>query len=262
MVRDEGNRRVMMLAAESAAANECTQCKLAIGQCGCNGGPRMPGSMAASMPLMPSTGIADSRFPGVMAGVGVNEAAASGLSAQGWTVVPPVARGGYPRTLCDQYGQPVGWSRAMREVMAAGKMEPYQDPGYDFTNMDVIYSVPLDVLPGVSTNVDLSPEIGTFALFYYRIVALDPTTRVEQVDWEVSRPQVPGCPVPCSTSGQILSPFVRTSPENMCGIPLTAFLDERVRNVPLRTAFLNTQAAGNLTVQIEGRGYCCSERIC
>lgn len=248
---------MMESAQEAVNAEICKQHKIAIGQCGCGGGSR-----TVAMVMAPTTQPADGRvIQTVPAQIATNPFDPG--NAGGWVAIPPISRGGYPQRLCDAYGQPVGWNRAMREVMAQGKQEPYLDPAYDWANMDVIYSAVITATPGVAVDVDLSPEIGTFALFYYRIVALDPTTQVEQVDWRLAaRPQVPGCPIPCSSGGVILSPFVRASPEACCGIPLSAFLDERTRNVPLRASFLNTQAAGNLDVQIEGRGYCCSDRIC
>lgn len=230
----------------------CNQCRLVIGQCSCNGNV----SMASANPR------------GIPQGGGGNlvgypqTAVAVPDNAGGWTVVPPVADGCFPRKLCDTYGRPMGWGRAMAEVMARGKAEPYVDPIYDFANMDVLYSEFITALPGVAINIDVSPEQGTFAGFYYSVVAVDPTTQVEQVDWQIVRPAVVGCPSPCSTAGPILPSFVRRSPDGCCGIPLSAFLDRRSETVPLRASFLNNQAAGNLLVQMEVRGYCCSTRIC
>lgn len=236
-------------------ANACGQCRLAIGQCSCSGGGASRVMLATSNPR----GIPQGGGGTLVADLGPTTPPPD---AGGWTVIPPVGRGCYPLKLCNDHGVPTGWSRAMGEVMAMGKQEPYIDTAYDWANMDVLYSDLITATPGVAVNVDVSPEQGTFAMFYYSLVAVDPTTQVSQVDWRITRPSVPGCPSPCNTPGPILSQFVSNNPESCCGIPLTAFLDKRNENVPLRTPFTNNQAAGDLLVQMQVRGYCCSTRIC
>lgn len=269
MLKDEAERRAMMTRARTSAAEECTQCRLAIGQCSCNGGGATTQQRVSVIAaVQPTTTVADSRFSGVVApGGAVNSG--HGLSVEadgagGWVVVPDVRPGGYPARLCDRMGQPVGWGRAMREVMMRGYQEPYVDPGYDMANMDTLYSDIVTATPGVPITIPTSPEVGTFAAFYYSVVAVDPATQVSQVDWRITRPSVIGCPTPCANPGPILAQFVMRAQDNGCcpGIPMTAFLDERTRNVPLSTPFTNNQAAGDLLVQIEVRGYCCSDRIC
>lgn len=263
LLRDTAARQNMIAAAKKEADNECGQCRLAIGQCSCNGGAQRQGTVMLAV-QQPTTGVAGDRFPGVLIPGGAVNSGQGALVADagGWVVVPPVGPGGYPKSLCDSFGVPTGWSRAMREVMMMGKQEPYVDSAYDWANMDTLYSDITTVGPGATVTIPTSPEIGTFAAFYYNVLAVDPTTQVQQVDWRVTRPSVTGCPVPCSNPGPILAQFVQRVPEACCGIPLTAFMDERSRNVPLNTPFTNNQAAGDLLVQIEVRGYCCSSRIC
>lgn len=260
-LRAESDRRRGMMQSASAAvqqldAGSCGQCRLAIGQCSCAGGSRV--MMASANPR----GIPQGGGGSLVADLG-------GPPTQcpaGWTCVPPVANGCYPRSICDNLGSPVGWSRAMMEVMAQGKQEPYTDSHYDFANMDILYSdltlAASTIAAGVTGNIDVSPEQGTFAAFYYRVVGVDPTTQVSQVDWRVTRPSVVGCPSPCNTPGPVLSQFVQVAQESCCGIPVAAFLDKRSESSPLRFTITNNQAAGDLLFQVEVRGYCCSTRVC
>lgn len=177
---------------------------------------------------------------------------------------PDPMPGCYPRSLCDPRTN-VLQSSNFASMLRASRMQqaPYVDPWYDWVWMDEILSDVTTVGAGLTVNVELQPEAGTFALFYYDIIAVDPTTQVQQVDWRAARPRIEGCPVPCSSgTTAALSQLIMKVPEGCCGQPLVAWIDEESRNTPLITPVTNNQAAGDLSVQIRGRGYCCNLRIC
>jgi hypothetical protein len=224
------------------AADECSTHGVAIGECGCNGG--------GARPFQNYTGMA------VNAAAPAVPAMADPNVAGNWTVYQRCNPGCYPKAL-RQWSQ---YTDALREH--AWRPEPYSDPMYDWLHMDTLYSDFITLLPGVSTNIDISPEAGTFAVYYYSVSIVDPTTQVSQVDWQIEQPSVPGCPTPCNVNGPILPAFVERVPQSCCGVPVVAWLDRRSENLPLRTVATNNQAAGNLTAQIQVRGYCCSTRIC
>ena len=201
-------------------------------------------------------------------GVGGSRAFAAAASAGhgngGSGVVPDPMTGCYPRSICDSRTMAFksdSWGQMLRNSRMS--QTPYADPFYDSVWMDEIWSTPTLVGPGLTVNLTLAPTAGTFALFYYDILAVDPTTQVAQVDWRAARPRIESCPVPCSTGTQAaLAQFVMKVPESCCGKPLVAWLDEVSRNTPLVIPFTNNQASGDLLVQVGGRGYCCNERIC
>jgi len=178
--------------------------------------------------------------------------------------IPPCNPGCYPRSACDIRS---GFFRytTYAEQLRNSRMRkaPWSDPYYDSIYMDTLLSAITTVAAGASVDIPVTPTAGTFAAFYYEIVAVDPTTGVAQVDWTAGQPRVEGCPVPCGTGDQeALSQFVQKVPEACCGNPLAAWLDEERAGTPLLVPFTNTQAAGDLSVQIRLRGYCCNNRIC
>jgi hypothetical protein len=200
-------------------------------------------------------------------GVGGSRAFAAAASAghgSGGAMVPDPMTGCYPRSICDNRTMAFkseSWGAMLRNSRM--NQTPYVDPFYDSVWMDEIWSTPTTVGPGLTVNLTLAPTAGTFALFYYDILAVDTTTQVAQVDWRAARPRIESCPVPCSTgTSAALAQFVMKVPEACCGKPLVAWLDEVSRNTPLVIPFTNNQAAGDLLVQVGGRGYCCNERIC
>lgn len=229
------------------AGADCGQCGIAIGQCACSGGPTKV--MYVQGP--PPTG----------AGSSVPNGGASGSLvadiAPGWDDCEPT-KGCYARTW-DKAGSD-SWGGII--ATHAHRPAPYMDPTYDFANMDVLYSAIVTVAAGTTVDIPVSPNNGTFAGFYYNVVAVDPTTRVSQDDWSTGTPNVPGCPVACEPVGPRLSQYSQRVPESCCGIPIRAFLDESFRNSPLNVPFTNNQDAGDLLVQVEVRGYCCSTKRC
>lgn len=217
---------------------------IAVAQCGCSTNTLFNAVGPSSVPLNPS--------------------GAGSLVANPMPTYPDPMPGAYPAALCDRRTGVLrsdSWSSMLRNSRMARL--PYQDPYYDSVWMDEILSDRTTVAAGVSVDIELTPTAGTFALFYLEIVAVDPTTQVEQVDWTAARARVEGCPVPCSSGDtEALAQFVMKVPESCCGIPIVAWLDEESRNTPLIVPFTNRQAAGDLLVQLRGRGYCCNERIC
>lgn len=238
----ESPRRTVTVAQNQVQVGECNSCGVpkrmqdgvVIAQCGCGGGSQ---AFAA--------------------------ATAAGR-AGGSGIIPDPMSGCYPRSLCDgRTGQlrSDNWGAMVRGSRM--QQAPYVDPYYDSVWMDDIWSTPTLVTAGTTVNLTMAPTAGTFALFYYDIVAVDPTTQIAQVDWRAARPRIESCPVPCSTgTNPALAQFVMKVPEACCGKPLVAWLDEVSRNTPLVIPFTNNQAAGDLLVQVGGRGYCCNERIC
>lgn len=227
----------------------CGECGLQIGQCGCNG--------AVSYASAPDTGA-----PGGLGQYGLG--GAGGFMATPGDGPPPCNPGCFPRSACDVRSG-LFLYQSYSEQLRASRMRkmPYADPYYDSIHMDTIFSAVTTVGPGVSVDIPLFPTAGTFALFYYEIVAVEPLTQVQQVDWRAGQPRVEGCPVPCGTGDvEALSQFVMKVPEACCGTPLAAWLDRESENTPLVTPFTNNQAAGDLLVQIRGRGYCCNTRVC
>lgn len=224
---------------ETVTRQCCGDCGLQIGQCGC---------------AMPTSMMVDSSVPGGSGG-------GFGLVAN--PDVPQCNPGCFPRSACDvrsglflyeSYSQQLRSSR-MRKT-------PYADPSYDCIFMDTIFSAITTALPGVPIDIPLFPTAGTFALFYYEIVAVDPTTQVQQVDYTSGQPRVEGCPVPCGSGDVQALAQLTEPPQGFCGIPLVAWLDRESENTPLIVPFTNNQAAGNLSVQVKGRGYCCNTRVC
>jgi hypothetical protein len=211
---------------------------IVIAQCGCNGGAARAFATSAGAAGGPGSLVANP-YPDPMPGC-------------------------YPRSLCDARSMRLK-SESWAEMLRRSRMEqmPYEDPYYDSVWMDEIFSAVTTVTAGSTVNIELQPDAGTFALFYYEVIAVDPTTQVQQVDWRAARPRVEGCPVPCS-SGDVaaLAQFVMKVPEGCAGRPLVAWLDERSKDVPLSMPFTNNQGAGDLSVQLHGIGYCCNERIC
>lgn len=253
-----------MLAQELCA--DCGQQQgLAIGGCGCGGG----GGMAGGNGTLVGTGRGNTMAHAATSAANMATVAAAlasnPLATAAWTELMMPSTGCYPRGACDQRGvMTSGWNRALAEV--GWRSAPYQDVEYDFANMDVLYSEQVTLLPGVATAVNVSPNNGTFAAFYYTIAVVDPTTQMNVVDWTFDQPSVVGCPQPCDVGGGdagILSVFAQRVAESCkCGTPLAAWLDRNSEGSPLETLITNRQAAGNLTAQIQVRGYCCSTKIC
>lgn len=216
----------------------CGECGVAIGQCSCSA---MPTAAAYAPP---------SDLP-------------SNLPPNIYTPAP----GCFPAAACDSRGmfRTSTFSEALRNSRM--RQAPYVDPAYDSMFMDTIVSdlaaASSTVAAGASGTVELLPVAGTFALFYWEIVAVDPTTQVQQVDWRAGTPRVEGCPVPCGAGDRMMLPaFIQKVPEACCGQPLVAWLDRPSEDTPLQVPVQNNQAAGDLLFQVRGRGYCCSTRIC
>jgi hypothetical protein len=253
--RPNAQQTVTVAACGSCGTAGKVQDGIVIAQCGCGGG------MAQSM-------MVDSSAPGGNGGGFGSYGLGGGgnLVANPPGVTPPCDpwAGCYPRSICDMRTMRFK-SNSWAEMLRASRMarQPYQDPYYDSIWMDTILSPITTVAAGVTVDIPLQPTAGTFALFYYEIIAVDPTTQVQQVDWRSRRPRIEGCPVPCSTGDQDeLAQLTMKVPESCCGIPLVAWVDEESRNTPLLTSVTNNQAAGDLLFQVKGRGYCCNERIC
>lgn len=245
--RPNAQQTVTVAACGSCGVAGKVQDGIVIAQCGCGGG----------MPVSYTSGV-DSSAP-------VNP----GFSGAGGFVANPPGIGDpwpgcFPRSLCDARTMAFK-SKSWAEMLRNSRMArcPYQDPYYDSIWMDTLLSDITTVAAGARVDIPLQPTAGTFALFYYEIIAVDPTTQVQQVDWRSRRPRIEGCPVPCSTGDQDeLAQFTMKVPEACCGVPLVAWIDEESRNTPLLTNVINNQAAGDLLFQVKGRGYCCNERIC
>lgn len=245
VLRGNQQRSQARVSVSGCTNGEC----IAIGQCGCGGavsyassGVPVPGGNG-----MNGSGNFTANPPGTGPGGG------------GLQCTP----GCYPRSACDPDGRfrYEDYATALRN--ARMQKMPYVDPYFDSIWMQSIYSAVTTVAAGASVDIPLSPVAGTFALFYYDIVAVDPTTQVSQVDWRAGQPRIEGCPVPCGSGEvQALSQFVQKVPEACCGNPLIAWLDRPSEDTPLNVPFTNNQAAGDLLVQVRGRGYCCSTRIC
>lgn len=217
---------------------------IAIGQCSCSAG--MPTSFASSAGGN---------------GNGFGSAGAYVANPPGGGII--CTPGCYPRSACDPDGRFRYDDYASRLRDARIQKTPYADPYFDSIWMQSIYSAVTTVPAGTSVDIPLTPVNGTFALFYYDIVAVDPTTQVAQVDWRAGQPRVEGCPVPCGSGDvEALSQFVQKVPEACCGNPLVAWLDRPSEDTPLNVPVTNNQAAGDLLFQVRGRGYCCSTRIC
>jgi hypothetical protein len=232
--------RATSAAARRSDSSSCRDCGLAIGQCGCGGG-----SLMAMAP--------DSSAPGNGLGYSANP---SGL--------PPCTPGCYPRSACDRFGnfRQQSFSEAMRNTNWNGR-RPYADPRLDAIEMDTLLSPPTTVAAGATVNIEVTPISGTFVAFYWEIVAVDPATQVQQVDWRAGQPRIEGCPVACGTGDEMaLAQLVQKVPEACCGNPLVAYLDRASEDTPLQIPFTNNQAAGDLLVQVRLRGFCCSTRIC
>jgi hypothetical protein len=221
----------------------CGECGLKIGQCSCSNGSARAFASA----------------PGAGGGMG----GGSGNYVATPFDVPTPGPGCYPRSACDRDSRFV--TRTYAEVLRDSRMAkaPYMDPYYDSIYMDELVSEPTTLPAAVTTNIEVTPQFGTFAAFYYEIVVVDPNTQVQQVDWRSARPRVEGCPVPCGSGDTLsLAQLVQKVPEACCGNPLVAWLDESARNVPLIVPVANNQAAGDLLGQVRLRGYCCSNRVC
>jgi hypothetical protein len=245
--RQRQRGRVLREAAQNRvtiAGNSCDQCGVAIGQCACNGaGAR---SFASTGVPLPPTG-SDSYTANPPGGGG-------GRDIPGEWLCRP---GCYSRD-----ATPFGMRKALLEASRM-RRTPYCDPQMDAIEMDTLVSAVTTVAAGVTVDIEVSPVSGTFAAFYYEIVAVDPTTQVSQVDWRAGTPRIEGCPVPCQTNTEpMLSQFVQKVPEACCGQPGIFWLDKRSEDSPLLVPFTNNQAAGDLDVQIRLRGYCCSTKVC
>lgn len=221
---------------EIAIGEKCGVHGMAIGQCGC--------AVAAPMAA-------------VMAPVTTSAAGAVADSAAAMIPASLLCRpGSYP-----EGGSVFGWRDALRNSRMT--RAPYVDPAMDAIEMDTLYSEIFTALPGVPIDLEVSPVTGRFVAAYWEIVAVDPTTQVEQVDWTAGQPRIEGCPVPCQTGDEeALAQFVMKVPEACCGQPGLFWLDKRSEDSPLVVPFTNQQASGNLSVQIRLRGYCCSTKIC
>lgn len=223
---------------------------LAIGACSCS----RPSALAVGQ--APTTSEANSRPVTIVALPGVNNAAPQGDMTSGWVGGTVCSPGCYPRECTASL-----YALALREH--GWRKQPYTDPLYDYCNMSPIYSEFVDIEPGETVEVQVSPRNGTMAAYYYTIVAVDADTGIDTVDYTYRQPYVDGCPVPCSSGDQdILPKFGEHVPDACCGTPLTAWLDRRSEDVPLNIPITNNQATGNIRVQVEVRGYCCSTRIC
>jgi hypothetical protein len=224
----------------------CGDCGLQVGACGCNG----------SAPTMyASSGVPNGAPLGgtVVANPGGGD-----------IYIPPPGAGCFPQRMCDRDGRFA--YQTYREIMrreSRMKRAPYADPWLDLVEMDTLYSAPTTIAAGATTNVEVQPTAGTFAVYYWDIVVVDPTTQVQQVDWRAGQPRIEGCPIPCvGTDQPALAQFVMKVPENCCGQPLVAWIDRASEDLPLQIPVTNNQASGDILAQVRVRGYCCSTRIC
>lgn len=241
---ERARTRVRVTSTTEDDTEECAQHGVAIGQCGCGTAGR---TMMASTGAPTGRGLAGSFTANPPGGGGGRDIPTD------WLCRP----GCYPED-----ATPFGMRRALLEASRMGRT-PYIDPRMDAVEMDTLVSDVTAVGAGLTVNIEVSPVQGTFAAFYWEIVAIDPTTQVSQVDWRADTPRVEGCPVPCQTgTGPTLSQFVTKVPEACCGQPGVFWLDKRSEDSPLVIPFTNNQAAGDLHVQVRLRGYCCSSKIC
>jgi hypothetical protein len=253
--RGDGTHAVQRAEDAGPMMPEKCQHGLAIGACACS-------RPALAVGQTPTTTQASERPITIVALPATNNAAPQGTmtsgdsSPPGWVGGTVCSPGCYPRECTASL-----YAVALREH--AWRKQPYTDPLYDYCNMSPIYSDFVDVEPGETVEIQISPRNGTMAAYYYTIVAVDPDTGVDTVDYTYRQPYVDGCPVPCSSGDQdILPKFGEHVPDACCGTPLTAWLDRRSEDVPLNIPVTNNQANGNIRFQVEVRGYCCSTRIC
>lgn len=244
--------RTPVVVTRGSSEVECVDCGLALGDCGCNGGARSFASSGVPMPP-----------PGTIAG-DYGPAAPGGFTANPFGDLPPCAPGCFPKSWCDRDGRFAfrTYAETIRKESNM-RMPPYASPYWDNILMDYLIGDAVTIGPGLTVNVELQPTNGTFALYYYDLIAVDPTTQVQVVDWRAAQPRIEGCPVPCG-SGDVaaLAQHVMKVPEACCGKPLVAWIDRASENTPLQIPVTNNQAAGDILVQAVGRGYCCSTRIC
>lgn len=236
MTRETGLARSRRNAASSpsilATTAKCPTCNFRVGACGCAGVAN--GSVAASV-------------SGAVAG--------SAPSSRGWIRA----------CSCDAPMFPRGFDKdAYRDALTKlDPAEPYVDMLHDFMTMDVLYSNVTTVGAGLTQNVQVLPEAGCFLAFYWRIIVRTAADGLQQVDWTYRRPRIQGCPIECDNLDRdIMGQFAMSTPEACpCGIPLRAFIQRPSENLPLIVPVTNT-AAGDITAQVEVRGFCCSTRIC
>lgn len=220
----------------------CGTCGVQIGDCNCNRGG--------------ATSYTSTGAGGSTPGGGGNFTSNPGSP-------PPCDPGCYPRSACNADGSFAYASYAERLRQSSMHKCPHEDPRWDDMHMQRLLSEPTTVAAGVTADVEVSPVAGTFAAFYWGILAVDPATQVEQVDWRAGTPRIEGCPVPCGSGiTNSLAQLVMRVPEACCGHPFVAWLDRRAEDTPLLVSVTNNQAAGDLLFQVELRGYCCSTRIC
>lgn len=287
--RDERAKMLRELQARELAARQepqravtiserCSQTGIAIGDCGCNtcngggaGKVMFSSAPSTSVQFFPSGNQGPLNYAPNPTGNGTSVPLPNG-NGHGygaddmdpwWTGCLPTP-GCYPLNACSakrEFKLVTYWDIIRKETRC--RRAPYTDMAMDWVDMDYIVSPITTIGAGLTVPVNVQPSNGTFAVFYWDIVVVDPTTQVSQVDWRVDHPRVEGCPVPCAQPvGPMLSQFVQKVPEACCGNPLVAWLDRASENLPLTVSVTNNQAAGDLLAQVRVRGYCCSTRIC
>lgn len=140
---------------------------------------------------------------------------------------------------------------------------PYKDAVKDCLFMKTVASPLTAVGIGATVNVDLSPAQGWFDMYYIDVVAyLTGGVDAGPDSFNMTIPTVVGCPTnACDTGLPINRRFFAANDGCCCGRPFRAIVPATSQGTPLRTAVTNLNAAA-ITVQVVGRGFCQSNRIC
>jgi len=240
-------RRELARASSEGRVGRCDTCGYAVGSCGCNGGAR---SMATSGYNPPGPGQADDFV--------ANPNGGGGNGGSGWWNKCDCSPGCHPKGFSESR-----WRKLLRELGMHDKRPPYCDQQADYQEMDTLLS-PITTLPvGVLTNIVVQPEGGCFLVAYWRIVVRTAADGLQSVDWTYRKPRITGCPVPCDNLDRdTMAQFAMSVPEACpCGIPTLGYIQRQGEVLPLNIPVTNG-AGGELTGQVEVRGYCCDGRIC
>ena len=140
---------------------------------------------------------------------------------------------------------------------------PYKDAIRDCLFMKTVASPLTAVGIGATVNVDLSPAQGWFDMYYIDVMAYGVDgVAVGPTAFNMTIPTVVGCPTnACDTGLPINRSFFTAGDACCCGRPFRAIVPATSQGTPLRTAVTNLSPAA-ITVQVIGRGFCQSTRIC
>jgi len=131
---------------------------------------------------------------------------------------------------------------------------PYMDEKADARNMTLVVGE-ATILGGVTTDVNISPTMGNFDMFYVMIVAIDDANPQSQQRVGVGQFSVGDCPGDCRTIDVFSDVFEPN--DNCCnGRPLRASFGLAATGTQLTTAITNLNAAGSIRVQVIARGFC------